>query len=276
MATRPQRRLPNLTKFLTLAIQLNAHIHGFFHAIGLPFAIMRIAGRVGLQLTIPVPRGTFFTAMMSHRLEELVRELERSRKALLKTLSSFTQAELDASPSPSAGAWSAAEILHHLQLIEIQLTRILSKQIERAEKMGIGPDLSGESLMHSPDAYSVATVTDGISAPQSVAPTKGMGNQELLEGLARSRRALLQKLEEGSARYTPHKKHLPVEPSQRRLPREHPGQCIEKYRFIRRAKPPGKLGRVRHQVPGRPPGEGGGTFPRVHQRTFGLRGAIGR
>jgi hypothetical protein len=39
MATRPQRRLPNLTKFLTLAIRLNAHIHGFFHAIGLPFAI---------------------------------------------------------------------------------------------------------------------------------------------------------------------------------------------------------------------------------------------
>jgi hypothetical protein len=127
-----------------------------------------------------------------------VDELERSRKLLLAAVTPLTQAELDDGAEP--GAWSVGEILHHLQLMDELVARLLEKQVERAEKAGLGPDPGGESLMHSLDGFSVIEVVDKLKAPAMVSPTRGMDRQVLLDGLASARRALRAGIEKGSGR----------------------------------------------------------------------------
>jgi glutamate/tyrosine decarboxylase-like PLP-dependent enzyme len=136
--------------------------------------------------------------MMTARLQELVRELENARSRLLAEVSGLSQEELDERPGP--GSWSPGEILHHLELMELQVTRIVEKQLQRATHAGLGPDLGGESLVHSLDAHSVAVARDKFAAPASVAPAPGMSRRQLLDGLASSRAGLLEALEKGSTR----------------------------------------------------------------------------
>ena len=66
----------------------------------------------------------------SSRLREVVDELEAVRKALLDSVLSLSQADLDF--TPSADRWSIGEILHHLRLMEDSAIRVLEKLADRA------------------------------------------------------------------------------------------------------------------------------------------------
>ena len=114
---------------------------------------------------------------MNPRLKEIADEIEAARSELVHIVSDVTDAQTGARADP--GRWSIGEILHHLFLIESQVTTLLERQVKRARDKGIGPDVSTESVIHSLDRFSIETVGDRISAPQSVTPAKDMTRAEL-------------------------------------------------------------------------------------------------
>jgi glutamate/tyrosine decarboxylase-like PLP-dependent enzyme/uncharacterized damage-inducible protein DinB len=125
----------------------------------------------------------------SPRLRGVLAELLSARARLLQDVRSLTQAELDR--SPAEGQWSVGEVLHHLQLIERSVTRVAAKQLERAARASIGPDPRTDSVLRSLDEFDVEGSAQKVSSPQGFIPRPGLPRQELLDGLASSREALL-------------------------------------------------------------------------------------
>jgi hypothetical protein len=123
------------------------------------------------------------------RFQEILDENERARADLLSAVEGLSQEELSARPSPDR--WSIGEILHHLQLIEAAVLRLLEKQTARAERTHVPPDTKSDSLLHSLDHFAIPSAADKIVAPDSVSPERGRSREVLHEGLRASRAALL-------------------------------------------------------------------------------------
>ena len=85
------------------------------------------------------------------------------------------------------------------QIIENQVTHVAAKQIQRAEKMGLAPDPSDESVLHSLDQFAIETAPQKIASPQFAVPAKGMRKEALLEELEKSRIALIGQLNKAHA-----------------------------------------------------------------------------
>jgi uncharacterized damage-inducible protein DinB len=130
------------------------------------------------------------------RLEEIWTETESARERLLAFVTAIPDASFDRRREP--GGWSVAEVLHHLCRMEDVVTSLLSRQAARAREKGTGPDVGGESLLHSLDRFSIETVSDRIKAPDSVAPRTGLAKGELLSLLHASRAQLRKTLEEAA------------------------------------------------------------------------------
>jgi hypothetical protein len=129
---------------------------------------------------------------MGARLRQIIDEIERTRSQLLAMVSGSTQSELDSRPLPDQ--WSIGEILHHLSIIENQVTHVAAKQIGRAEKSGLAPDPSDESILQSLDQFAIETAPQKIASPQFAVPTKSIKKEDLLEELKKSRIALMEQL----------------------------------------------------------------------------------
>jgi hypothetical protein len=71
-------------------------------------------------------------------LREVIDEIEAVRKAVLDSVITLSQANLDFTPAEDR--WSIGEILHHLRLLEESAVRVLRKLAARAESAGLGPD----------------------------------------------------------------------------------------------------------------------------------------
>lgn len=131
---------------------------------------------------------------MNARLKEIADEIEAARSELVHIVSDLDEAATSARTDP--GQWSIGEILHHLFLIESQVTTLLEKQVTRAKDRGIGADRSTESLIHSLDRFAIETGADKIAAPQSVVPAQGLTRSGLLALLSDSRAKLRQAISE--------------------------------------------------------------------------------
>ena len=132
---------------------------------------------------------------LTPRLQELVDALGSARSRLLESVAGLGQAQLDAVPPD--GQWSIGEILHHLLLIERSVARLLARQLERAEKSGggtagaAGPDHRQDSVLGGLDRFDIERSTEKVVTPSGFVPSRGLSRQELLDGLADSRSALL-------------------------------------------------------------------------------------
>lgn len=117
--------------------------------------------------------------------------LGSARSRLLESVAGLGQAQLDAVPPD--GQWSIGEILHHLLLIERSVARLLARQLERAEKSGdpSGPDRRQDSVLGGLDRFDIERSTEKVVTPSGFVPSRGLSRQELLDGLADSRSALL-------------------------------------------------------------------------------------
>jgi uncharacterized damage-inducible protein DinB len=133
---------------------------------------------------------------MNTRLQEILSETETARERLLAFVAAIPEAAFDA--RGEKGGWTVAEVLHHLHRMEELVTSLVSRQAVRAREKGVGPDLGGESLLHSLDRFSIETVTDRLTAPESVAPQAGLGKGELLAMLRDSRARLRKTLEDAA------------------------------------------------------------------------------
>jgi hypothetical protein len=131
------------------------------------------------------------------RLREVVMALQEARSRLLDSVGSLSQADLDT--SSSNGAWSIGEILHHLQLIEASVSRLLGRLLERAARDGLGPDPRTDSVLGRLDQFDIEGALQKVVTPTAFIPQKGSAKKVLLEGLAASRAALLAVVEKAGA-----------------------------------------------------------------------------
>jgi hypothetical protein len=134
---------------------------------------------------------------LTPRLQELVHALQAARSRLLEAVAGLDQARLDAAPAD--GQWSIGEILHHLQLIEGSVARVLARQVQRAEKTGDGPDPRQDSVLASLDRFDIERSPEKIDAPSGFLPRRGFSLQELRDGLADSRAALFSEVARAGA-----------------------------------------------------------------------------
>jgi glutamate/tyrosine decarboxylase-like PLP-dependent enzyme len=131
------------------------------------------------------------------RLQGVAEALASARARLLDGVRDLGQAELDRAPPD--GQWSIGEILHHLQVTELSVARVMAKQLERAANQGLGPDPRTDSVLGSLDRFDIETPSRKLVSPRGVTPRPGLSSQELLEGLASSRAALMAEVDNARA-----------------------------------------------------------------------------
>src|SRR5258708_619601 len=81
---------------------------------------------------------------MHPRLAPLVADIERLRKTLLAALGAHSMAHLECAPTPDA--WSPAQILEHLAMVEGGVARLLAKRLQRAQEVGLARESSTEPV----------------------------------------------------------------------------------------------------------------------------------
>ncbi len=148
-------------------------------------------------MSAPEPPERDASPALTPRLRELEDALQAARSRLLEAVGALGQAELDAVPAD--GQWTIGEILHHLQLIEHSVARVLARQLQRAEKSGAGPDQRQDSVLGSLDQFDIERGPEKVTAPSGFVPSRGLSRQELLDGLAGSRAALLSEVRRAGA-----------------------------------------------------------------------------
>jgi hypothetical protein len=136
------------------------------------------------------------TAVRVPRLQEILDANGQARSDVLAGIEGLSQEQLSARPFPDG--WSIGEHLHHLELMERSVVRLLAKQAERAARTGVPPDSGTESLLHSLDSFEIVAAVDRIVAPPFMSPERGRSREALQDGLRASRAALLDEVDRAS------------------------------------------------------------------------------
>lgn len=132
---------------------------------------------------------------MQKRLTEVVKYLDVSRDRLLASVTSVHPSF--AVIRPRSGAWSVAEILDHLAIVEGIAAKLIARSILWGRENKIGPETSDESLLSSLDRFSIIEATRELAAPERLLPPRDSKLDEALKSLTDSRRALHDALIEG-------------------------------------------------------------------------------
>lgn len=130
------------------------------------------------------------------KLAELFAYMDSTRAALIATARGMSTSF--AEMRPREGAWSPAEVLTHLAIVEQGVAQLADKSIAKARAEGLGPDQSEESFMKSLDKFGVAETREKLSAPNRVHPENPKSIEESLTLLAASRERLKSALVDGS------------------------------------------------------------------------------
>ena len=125
---------------------------------------------------------------MHARLAEAMDYVEEKRKELLQSFAGTPADRL--ARKPSDGAWSVAEILDHLGIVESGVARLIAKRVAKAREAGLGEEKSTESVLASFDRQRAKLETMKMQSPTSVEPRVNADLAEALEGLKNSRESL--------------------------------------------------------------------------------------
>lgn len=132
---------------------------------------------------------------MQKRLTEVIDCLDVTRARLLESVDHVNPAFAEI--RPRGNAWSVAEILTHLALVEAGVAKLVARSVLWGKEKGIGPETSEESLLSSLDGSALAEPARSLAAPERVIPPHDSRMSEALRSLASSRRALKDAFIEG-------------------------------------------------------------------------------
>jgi hypothetical protein len=118
---------------------------------------------------------------------QILEEVDRTRERLYKRVEGLTQEQATHRPAP--GAWTPAEIVEHLSLIEGRLLQMLSMMLRKAEAAGIG-NAPSEMKPFTLDAFIERTQNEKYTAPEAVTPGGEATLSDSLSKLRRSREEL--------------------------------------------------------------------------------------
>jgi hypothetical protein len=125
---------------------------------------------------------------MHARLAETMTFVEEKRRELLR---SFEGVDGDSLCRKSdLEAWSVAEILEHLRIVESGIARLITKRVGQAREAGLGDEKSTSSVMLAWEPMQAALDRGKMQAPVSVRPGPVSDISEVLDGLNSSREAL--------------------------------------------------------------------------------------
>ena len=123
--------------------------------------------------------------MMYQSVGEIFAAIDDTRARLEEGVAGLNEAEQNFRPAPAA--WTAAEIMEHLAIIEQQLVRLTETMLKKAEAAGPG-SAEGETKAFAPfslDEMIERSRREKYQAPETVRPS---GDVPLAESLARLRR----------------------------------------------------------------------------------------
>jgi hypothetical protein len=132
---------------------------------------------------------------MHPRLAELSTYLATERAGVLLAVDATPPELREVRPSPDA--WSCAEVLEHLALVEAGVARVVAKRVTRARGEGLRAEDETSSVLEWLDRSSVRDETVPRAAPEIVRPIAEMTAAEALEALAASRESLLEAMRLG-------------------------------------------------------------------------------
>ena len=135
------------------------------------------------------------TAAPHPRIAELLDALEASRRELLTVVNALTAEQRDA--APHGDAWSVAQILEHLSIVEDGGGRLISKLMKQAQANG-DYEVESSSVLDSLSQFDVVNFDRRIEAPEQVRPKSGLTAAEGLERLQAVRERLVTALIQGS------------------------------------------------------------------------------
>jgi hypothetical protein len=125
---------------------------------------------------------------MHSSLQELATLLDHERQQLAAVWASIPPAHRERRPSPDA--WTPAEVLDHLRLVEDGSTRLLTRRLERAREGGLGAEAGTASRLGGLAEYDFAGSTVRLEAPEAVRPAVGARAADAEAGLEVTRAAL--------------------------------------------------------------------------------------
>ena len=101
---------------------------------------------------------------MNSRINELVDYLDRARLELDRAIAAVPQNRHTA--KPSSEAWSVAEVVNHLAIIDRRITALLTKVAGEARAAGASPDTDGSPILPRIDVRRVLDRTAKIRNPR--------------------------------------------------------------------------------------------------------------
>jgi len=125
---------------------------------------------------------------MHARLAEAMDFVEDKRRELLASVEGIAPADL--SRRTAADAWSVAEILEHLRMVESGVARLIAKRVQQAKDAGIPEERSTESVIPSFEPHRLELESRRLTSPELVRPKANPDPIETLDGLAVTRQAL--------------------------------------------------------------------------------------
>jgi hypothetical protein len=125
---------------------------------------------------------------MHARLAEVMDYVEEKRKELVESFAGVPRDKLGRRLAPEA--WSVAEIVEHLRLVESGVAKLVSKRAAQSRASGSEEEKSSESVMPSFDRHRAALDAITLQSPEAVRPRPGVDIADALAGLESSRQAL--------------------------------------------------------------------------------------
>ncbi|MEO8193040.1 MAG: DinB family protein [Gemmatimonadales bacterium] len=127
-------------------------------------------------------------AELRPKLAELLEYMDATRRRLVETVNHLNPTF--AAIRPRDGAWSAAETLNHLAIVEKVVVPMMTKAIDAGRAAGVGPDESDEPIIASLDRFRMTEPVTKVTAPSRISPTADTTVEQSLAMLEESRSRL--------------------------------------------------------------------------------------
>lgn len=121
-------------------------------------------------------------------LRDLAALLDDGRRELLAVWSSIPPADRERRPAPDA--WTPAEVMDHLRIVEGGSARLLARRLQRAQEAGLGPESNPASRVGGMTAYDLPNSPVRLEAPEAVRPAPGASGADAEAGLVATRATL--------------------------------------------------------------------------------------
>lgn len=126
--------------------------------------------------------------MAYHSVTEILEAIDETRGRLYHRVEALSPAQEKFRPTPDA--WSIAEIVEHLAIIEEQLSRLFVMMVKKASSTG-APEAGGQDFRPvSLDQFVERSLREKYVAPETVRPSGNLSVEESLARLRRSRAEL--------------------------------------------------------------------------------------